>query len=167
MSLATVIDRFSHLGPDALKFGIVGLTGVALQIIAVNLLRYGGPAGEGILAAKPITAQVVSIALATVVTYVGNRYWTYQHRERGKVSRELPTFVLLNAIAIAIGAFCVFLSEYVLGLTSWLAYNISGNVVGLGLGTLFRFWTYRKFVFTGAAVQVLPENPASAGPASR
>jgi len=33
------------------------------------------------------------------------------------------------------------------GFTSALADNISANVVGLGLGTLFRFWSYRKWVF--------------------
>ncbi len=27
-------------------------------------------------------------------------------------------------------------------------YHVSGNVVGVGLGTLFRFWAYRTFVFT-------------------
>jgi putative flippase GtrA len=149
--LATLLDRARHLGPEAVKFAIVGLTGVAVQIVAFNLLRYAGPGGVGVLEAKPITAQVLAIGLATVVTYLGNRYWTYRHRTKGAVRRELPVFVLLNGIAIAIGAACLALSHYVLGLTSPLADNLSGNVVGLGLGTLFRFWSYRKFVFTGEA----------------
>jgi putative flippase GtrA len=149
--LATLLDRARHLGPEAVKFAIVGLTGVGVQIVAFNLLRYAGPGGVGVLEAKPITAQVLAIGLATVVTYLGNRYWTYQHRAKGAVRRELPVFVLLNGIAIAIGAGCLALSHYVLGLTSPLADNLSGNVIGLGLGTLFRFWSYRKFVFTGEA----------------
>ena len=33
-----------------------------------------------------------------------------------------------------------------MGWDSALADNISANVVGLGLGTAFRFWSYRKFV---------------------
>jgi putative flippase GtrA len=37
----------------------------------------------------------------------------------------------------------------VLGLTSRLADNISANVVGVGLGTVFRFVTYKRFVFVG------------------
>ncbi|BAK34370.1 hypothetical protein MLP_13560 [Microlunatus phosphovorus NM-1] len=143
-------DKAMHLGPEAIKFGIVGLTGVALQFVVFNVLRYAGAGGEGVLAAKPITAQVIAIGAATVITYLGNRYWTYHHRERGNPLRELPIFILLNGIAIAIGAACLAFSHYVLGLTSPLADNLSGNVIGLGLGTLFRFWSYRKFVFTGS-----------------
>ncbi|MBM7799745.1 putative flippase GtrA [Microlunatus panaciterrae] len=173
MSLATLLDRVRHLGPEAVKFGIVGLTGVAVQIVAFNLLRYAGPGGVGVLEPKPITAQVLAIGLATVITYLGNRHWTYQHREKGRVGRELPIFVILNGIAIGIGALCLAFSHYVLGLTSPLADNLSGNVVGLGLGTLFRFWSYRRFVFTGdssrpeSASPAPPEDPASAEPASR
>lgn len=142
-------DKALHLGPEAIRFGIVGLTGVALQIVVFNLLRYAGPGGHGVLFTKPITAQVIAIGAATVITYLGNRYWTYQHREKGSPWRELPIFVLLNGIAIAIGALCLAFSHYLLGLVSPLADNVSGNVIGLGLGTLFRFWSYRKFVFTG------------------
>ena len=149
--LAARVDRLRHLGPEATKFAIVGLTGVGVQIVAFNVLRYAGPGHVGVLEAKPITAQVLAIGLATVVTYLGNRYWTYQHRARGNVARELPVFVLLNGIAIGIGALCLAVSHYALGLRSPLADNLSGNVIGLGLGTLFRFWSYRRFVFTGSS----------------
>lgn len=145
---------------EAAKFGIVGLTGVAVQFVTFNLLRYAGQGGVGVLEAKPITSQVIAIALATVVTYLGNRYWTYHHRERGNPARELPIFLLLNAIAIGIGAGCLAISHYLLGLTSPLADNLSGNVIGLGLGTLFRFWSYRRFVFTGRK-RVPAEDPAT------
>ena len=156
-------DKVHHLGPEAIKFGIVGLTGVALQFVVFNVLRYAGPNGQGVLHTKPITAQVIAIGAATVVTYLGNRYWTYHHRERGNPVRELPIFVLVNGIAVAIGAACLALSHYVLGLTSPLADNISGNVIGLGLGTLFRFWSYRRFVFTGDSRVELPTEDPAAG----
>jgi hypothetical protein len=38
-------------------------------------------------------------------------------------------------------------SHYVLGFESRLADNISANGVGLVLGTMFRFWSYRRFVW--------------------
>jgi putative flippase GtrA len=151
---------------EATKFGIVGLTGVAVQFVSFNVLRYAGPGGAGVLEPKPITAQVIAIGLATVVTYLGNRYWTYHHRERGNPARELPIFLLLNAIAIGIGAACLAISHYLLGLTSPLADNVSGNVIGLGLGTLFRFWSYRRFVFTGSARSPV-EDPATGVPDAR
>jgi putative flippase GtrA len=157
-AVARLVDRARHLGPEATKFAIVGLTGVALQVVVFNLLRYAGPAYVGVLEHKPITAQVIAIGAATVVTYLGNRHWTYRHQEKGRVSRELPIFVTLNAIAIAIGALCLAVSHYVLDLTSPLADNLSGNVIGLGLGTLFRFWSYRRFVFTGQPATTVAES---------
>ncbi len=48
---------------------------------------------------------------------------------------------------IAVG--CLAISTYALGLTSPLAKNISANVVGLALGTAFRYVAYRRLVFTG------------------
>ena len=157
--LAVAWDRARHLGPEAVRFGTVGMTGVLVQFVVFNLLIYGGPGSRGVLNHKPITVQVIAIAVATVVTYLGNRYWTYGHRERGNPVRELPVFIVINGIAIAIGAACQATSFYVLGLTSALATNISGNVIGLGLGTLFRFWSYRKFVFTGQARSAATEAP--------
>lgn len=167
--IALLVDWVRRLGPEAVRFGIVGLSGVALQFVVFNVLRFAGPGSVGVLFARPVLALVMAIAAATVVTYLGNRYWTYAHRERGPVTRELPVFVLLNAIAIAIGAACLTFSQRVLGLNSPLADNISGNVIGLGLGTLFRFWTYRTFVFTdtqqpaiSAENAIPPEDPATA-----
>lgn len=158
-----LLDRVRHLGPEALKFGVVGLTGVALQFVVFNLLRFAGPDGVGILHGKPVTALVLAISSAGVITYLGNRHWTYRHRERGNPARELPVFVVVNVIAISIGSLCLAFSTYVLGLSSPLADNISGNVIGLGLGTLFRFWSYRRFVFTGSD-RVPREDPASGVP---
>lgn len=169
--VAALVDRFRHLGPEAVKFGVVGLTGVAFQFVVFNLLRFAGPDFVGVLESKPVTAQVLAIAGAGVITYLGNRHWTYQHRVKGKVSRELPVFALLNVVAIGIGALCLAFSHYVLDLTSPVADNLSGNVIGLGLGTLFRFWSYRRFVFTGSAAAPAPaedpQDPASGAPASR
>ncbi len=45
----------------------------------------------------------------------------------------------------------LYISHYGLGFTSTLADNVA-TVVGIGLGTLFRFWTYRKFVFAGEPI---------------
>ena len=42
------------------------------------------------------------------------------------------------------------LAGFAVQLTSPLADNIAANVIGLGLGTMFRFWSYRRFVFLAA-----------------
>jgi putative flippase GtrA len=42
---------------------------------------------------------------------------------------------------------CLAISRYILGFDSILADNISSNVIGVGIGTIFRFWAYRTLVF--------------------
>jgi putative flippase GtrA len=93
---------------------------------------------------------VLSAGLATVVTYVGNRHWTWSRRARTGIRREGLLFVVLNVIGMAIAVVCLFISHYVLDLRSPLADNISANGIGLALGTAFRFWSYRTFVFRHA-----------------
>jgi putative flippase GtrA len=85
--------------------------------------------------------------VATVFTYAGNRHWTFRHRARTGVAREYPLFFLLNGIGLGIALACLATSRYVLGFSGPLADNVSANVVGLLIGTLFRFWSYRKWVF--------------------
>ena len=51
-------------------------------------------------------------------------------------------------LGTAIATTCLAISHYALGFTSALADNISANVIGLVLGTMFRFWAYRTYVFS-------------------
>jgi hypothetical protein len=55
--------------------------------------------------------------------------------------------VVLNAIGLLIALGCLGFARYVLGLDGVLAFNIAGNVIGTGLGTVFRFWAYKRWVF--------------------
>jgi hypothetical protein len=48
---------------------------------------------------------------------------------------------------MVIALLCLWVSHYVLGYESALADNISANVIGLVLGTTFRFWSYHNWVF--------------------
>ena len=138
--------RFEELLREIAKFGIVGLIALVVDVGLFNILLFAG--GAGPLNDKPLTAKVVSVVVATTVAYVGNRFWTFRHRGRTHtVAREYVLFVVLNGVAMGIALGCLWFSHYALGLTSPLADNISANVIGLGLGTLFRFWSYRKWVF--------------------
>jgi putative flippase GtrA len=140
------IDRLRHLAHEAMKFGVVGGIGYVVDVSLFNVLRYGGDSG-GVLHHKPLTAKAISVAVATIVTYMGNRHWTWRNRERSGVRREMTLFFLLNGIGLLIAVGCLAFSHYLLDLRSPLADNISANVVGLLLGMAFRFWSYRTFVF--------------------
>jgi putative flippase GtrA len=139
------VPRVRALLPELLKFGIIGGLGFIVDVTTFNLLRFAGH--PGLLEGKPLTAKVLSAALATVVTYIGNRHWTWSRRARSGLRREGVLFVVFNVIGMAIAVACLFVSHYVLDLRSPLADNVSANGIGLVLGTAFRFWSYRTFVF--------------------
>jgi putative flippase GtrA len=127
------------------RFFTVGLLAYVVDVGTFNLLVHAG--GEGVLFDKPLTAKVIAVVAATVVAYFGNRQWTWRDRERRGFWREYGLFFVLNAIALALTLLPLAFSRYVLGLDSALADNLSGNVVGVALGTAFRFWSYRTWVF--------------------
>ena len=143
--MTTTAGRAKERVREVGAFGIVGLAGYVTDVAVFNLLRYAGD--PGLLEHKPLTAKVISVAVAMCVTYFGNRQWTWRGRCRHTAHREVALFVVMNGIGMLIAVGCLAFSHYVLGFDSALADNISANVVGLGLGTLFRFWAYRTFVF--------------------
>lgn len=141
-------QRIAELG----RFGSVGAVAYVVDLGLFNLLRFGP--GE-LLGEKPLTAKVVSVVVATLVSWLGNRYWTFsKQRTEGRV-RELVMFALVNGGGMLIAVGCLWFSHYVLELTSPLADNIAANVVGVGLGTIFRYVCYKYLVFTGAPTQLV------------
>jgi putative flippase GtrA len=135
---------------EMLKFGTVGAVAFVVDVGLFNLLTTNLWIGTGSppLDGHEKIAKIVSASIATVVAWVGNRYWSFRHRRQSSRAREFVTFVLMNGVAMVIAVLCLAVSHDVLGFTSHLADNVSGNVIGIGLGTLFRFWAYRTFVFT-------------------
>lgn len=143
--LDRVRDSLSMLGREIAKFGIVGMMAFVIDVGLFNILMYAG--GAGPLNDKPLTAKALSVITATTFAYFGNRFWTFRHRGRTHMGREYMLFFVLNGVGMLIALTCLWFSHYALGLDSPIADNISANVIGLGLGTLFRFWSYRKWVF--------------------
>ncbi len=140
-----MLERLRDLSHEFAKFGIIGGLGLIVDVGTFNLLRFAGD--PGVLEHKPLTAKGISVAVATVVTYLGNRHWTWRDRAHSGARREVTLFFLLNGVGMLIAVGCLAVSHYLLDLRSPLADNISANVVGLVLGMVFRFWTYRTFVF--------------------
>ena len=139
------LSRFTQLA----KFGAVGGIAYLVDVGVMNLLRFGP--GE-VLGHKPLTAKIISVVVATLVAWLGNRHWTFATSRRDSRGRELMWFLVVNAGGMAIAVGTLGISHYVLGFTSPLADNIAANGVGLALGTLFRYLCYRHFVFTGSAL---------------
>lgn len=128
------------------KFGAVGLVGFVVDVAAFNLLR-ATVFEPHVVHAGPLYAKVVSTVLAILVNWLGNRYWTFSGNRQSRTGREALEFFAVSLAGMGIGLLCLWVSHYVLGLTSVLADNISSNVVGLALGSVFRFALYRYWVF--------------------
>ena len=82
-----------------------------------------------------------------MVSWFANRYWTFRHRRSERVWKEFALFLVMNGIGLMIALACQAVSRYVLGNESFAADFVSGGVIGLILGTVFRFLAYRFFVF--------------------
>ena len=152
MNFSALISRIKS---ELMKFGLVGAIAYVIDVTTFNVLRFHGT--EGILYDKPLTAKAISTALATTWAYFGNRHWTFRHRQRTSFRREYLLFFLLNGVGMVIALSCLGISHYALDLTSALADNISANVIGLVLGTIFRFWSYRKWVFLDSVPELEEE----------
>ncbi len=154
--------RFRHLIHEAAKFGVVGIIGLIITDGGTNLLQ--GPLGGW------LKANVVATIVATTFAYLGSRYWTFRHRERtNTMGRETALFFVLNGIGLGIQLACLGFTNYALGLTDKLSANIA-LLLGIMLGTLFRFWSYRRFVWTapqgGQLAAGEPETVRLADPAA-
>ena len=143
-ALRRLFERFAGLLREIGKFGVVGAICYGIDFTIFNVL----------LATmhQPIVPKVISTLIATTAAFVGNRFWTWRHRSRSGLAREYPLFFGVNLVGLAIGVACLEISHEWLGgywpaLATPLADNLSGNVIGVGLASLFRFWAYRRFVF--------------------
>lgn len=144
--------RLHTLVREGAKFLTVGSVGYVVDVTVFNTLLYAG--GEGPFYDRPLTGKTISVVVATLVTYAGNRFWTFRHRGRTGYAREYALFFVLNAVGLAIALACLGFSRYVLDLSGPLADNVAANVVGLALATAFRFWSYRRWVFPAVAQPV-------------
>lgn len=140
------------LGPDhrarlaeLARFLSVGGIAFVVDVGLYNLLRFGP--GE-LLADKPITAKVVAALVATLVSWVGNRLWTFAAQRTQHRGRELFLFVVVNGLGLAVGAAPLAFSQYVLHLDGPVPDNVA-NLIGIALGTMLRYVGYKQWVFTG------------------
>lgn len=153
-AVRSLYDRFQVLIHEIAKFGIVGAFNAVLDITLFNLLHFR--AGIG-----PLTSKTLAVAVAATSSYFMNRHWSFAHRARTGFRREYMLFFVLSAIGLAIALTCLGFTRYVLGRTDPLSLNIAANVIGLGLGTLWRFWSFKRWVFLPADDPDLP-SPAEA-----
>jgi putative flippase GtrA len=145
--LASLYQRWRHLVHELAKFGIVGAVNTVLDFGLANLLYLG-------LGWPSMGAKSASVAVAATSSFFMNRHWTFRHRARTGLRREYTLFFLLNGVGLLIANACILVVEQGFGKTGPLWFNIA-QVAGLALGMVFRFTTYKRWVF------VSPERAAA------
>ena len=142
--VSALVDRFRALLHELAKFGTVGFISLLVDIAVYNTVLF-------INDDKPLTARVLATVVSATNAFVLNRHWSFKHRVHRHVGRDATLFVVINAVGLGIGLLAVAISHYVLGFDSVLADNIAAYGPGLVLGTAFRFWAYRRFVWLAPA----------------
>jgi putative flippase GtrA len=121
-------------------FGVVGALSFVLELGIFNLLLSQEHIG-------PLKAKVVSTLVATTFAYIGNRHLSFSHRARTGLARETGYFFGINGIALVFSLVVLAVFSYPLHYRDdHLVINVV-NLMTIAVGTVFRFWAYKRFVF--------------------
>ena len=161
--IASLRERFGRLIHEVAKFGVVGAAGFVVNIAGFDLIYYDVRIGS--LRPGSFTAYTVSFLAASVVTYLGNRFWTFRHRDGRGTARDSMVFLMLNVVGMGIQYVPLGVTDHLLGRTDWLSSHLA-LVAGVGVATLFRFWSYRRWGWhtpVAAVAAAGQQVPASVG----
>jgi putative flippase GtrA len=124
---------------EVAEFGAVGGAGLLVNLVVFNLVRH-------VTDLPVVRASVVATVVAIVFNYIGFRYFTYRDRDKSGRTKELTLFLLFSVVGLVIENGILYAATYTFGWDSPLQSNIF-KFVGIGIATLFRFWSYRSWVF--------------------
>ncbi|WP_441250284.1 GtrA family protein [Kitasatospora sp. McL0602] len=148
-ALARVPDRlrpFLVRHRKLVKFLLVGGSCFVLTMVVNFTLKLT------VLHEKPVVSLTIATVLATVVSYVLNRQWSFRTNGR---QREAALFFVVSGLAVLVNDAPLIVSRYVFDLrepaVSYSGQEIADFVSGMILGTLlamvFRYWAMKRWVF--------------------
>ncbi|WP_042387898.1 GtrA family protein [Streptacidiphilus melanogenes] len=126
-----------RIANEVAKFGIVGISGVVIQLISFGIL---------LDFMQTVRANIVATLIAIATNYVGYRYWVYRDADKKTRSREISLFLVFSAIGLVIQNGVLYVLTYGLDFHTKLE-SLVCSVIGIGVATVFRFWAYRTWVF--------------------
>lgn len=134
---------------ELIKFSLVGGTTWIIDTVIFLGLK------STVLTAKPVTAKVIAVVVATVASYVLNREWSFRTRGGRQRRQEATLFFVISAIGVLVYTAPLVISRYVLELkvpavsllSQEVADFVAGQIIGVLLGMAFRWWAFRRYVF--------------------
>ena len=139
--------RVRRFAGEVARFLTVGGVATLVSLVIFNGLVHGYFAGTGVLHDQPLVAFILANTVGMVVSYHGSRFWAFRHREVVFRDGGRVAYFLVNIVSMVIPVCCLAFSRYVLDRDDPVADNLAANVVGLGLGTVARFFAIRRFIF--------------------
>ncbi|CAM3152559.1 GtrA family protein [Saccharomonospora xinjiangensis] len=153
---------------ELLKFALVGGTTFVVDNAIWYLLKLT------VLTSKPTTAKAIAIIIATIVSYVLNREWSFRTRGGRERAHEAALFFLVSGVAVVINLIPLLMSRYVFDLevphvsrfVQEAADFASGSIIGMLLAMAFRFWGFRRWVFPDELGRTRRDSHTDDAPAS-
>ncbi|MEX2986229.1 GtrA family protein [Streptomyces sp. C36] len=121
------------------KFGTVGGLGIFVNLGVFNVCR-------GATGLPVVRCSVIATTVAIAFNYLGLRYFTYRDRDKSHRSREVFLFAAFSGVGLVIENGILYAATYGFGWASPFLSNVF-KFVGIATATLFRFWSYRAWVF--------------------
>jgi putative flippase GtrA len=137
--------RFEGIIHELGKFGVVGAVSYVVDTGVYTLMLELGK--------ETLFAKSIATLIAATLAFIGNRFWTWRDRPRSGLTKEYLLYFGFNAAGLGIQLLTLRVTHYGLGsvwpfFTTTIADLIFAQVIGNGIATVFRFWAYRRFVFT-------------------
>jgi putative flippase GtrA len=149
---------------ELVKFALVGGTTWVIDTVVFLGLK------TTVLVEKPLTSKIMAVLVATIVSYVLNREWSFRTRGGRERHHEAALFFIISGIGVAVYTAPLAISRYVFDLqvpfVSTLVQEtadfVSGQILGVLAGMAFRWWAFRRFVFPHEDVRrQVPRLPAT------
>lgn len=127
------------------KLAVIGLINTVVDFALSNVFRF-------VLDWNLFVAVSVAFVLATLVSYVLNRRWTFQLRDGWFKAGETSMFLAVNGVALLVTNGIVGLANAWLGPLGPVGFNVA-KVVAAALILLPKFAGYRDVVFRRAVAK--------------
>jgi putative flippase GtrA len=154
---------------EAAKFLLVG----GICFLATAFINYA--LKLTVLHEKPVTALAFATVLATILSYVLNREWSFRARGGRERHHEAALFFAVSAVGIALNVIPLWISRYALDLrvpdvsrpVQEIADFVSGMILGTLIAMVFRLWAFKRFVFPHAQSRPARRATTRSGPRTR
>jgi putative flippase GtrA len=134
---------------ELVKFALVGGTCFVIDTVLFFGIK------TVVLPNNPVTAKIIATLVATIVSYVLNREWSFRTRGGRERHHEAALFFLVNGIGIVLNSAPLYIARYlfhlqephVSRLTEEISDFLSAQIIGTLIAMAFRWYGYKTWVF--------------------